>query len=269
MPGGEFAFRVTEGELNGLAHGVKPAVLLEGSPRADLFLPEPFFRQGDFIVNRELLLKRLEQEAELAHELGWDARKSPEENIEIISGHREATPQQQALTGFVLGYPTSTVRGFFHRAEILAQHVPTPDMLIEAAANPLALQNNGTDQWSPQGLALLKEMKLASEGMKNRLARLPEGDAQRGRVRFELLERAWELFKENLREIYMREYGLTHEQTDYLLERKRIVVSTPQGEMIYNFMAYGAHADQAADIQALRDKVANAFGEEQERLAAK
>ncbi len=113
------------------ALGVKPAFVLSGEIQNKKALAQhllqyrgiPVYFHGNFIVNVRLLTDRIEKEGDFLKELGIMETKVPE-LLSYLNPLEEASIKEQAVTGFVLGYPVSAIRSFLKVVEIRERGIP-------------------------------------------------------------------------------------------------------------------------------------------------
>ncbi len=250
-----------QGELLGLALGVKPGVILDQDLNGDLI--NTFLRQeyphmrlmGDVLVNIPLLEERLTKERALAEALGWDSEKSLEENIKTLSATTHVTNIREGLTGFVLGFPEKAIQDFEKMKKLEEQGIPR-------------MYNFFRDQNTPGTQRLLSEHPWTNEDLR-RLELL------RTQYKFfvestyslsgEIFAREKEttLFaphRETLRLFYATYFSLTEEETDLLLYEKMIQIDTPNEDGVYTFVM-SFKGGEPEEITALRVRVAAAFKE--------
>ena len=107
--------------------GVKPATLVEKlkDPEAVLqYLHEAgrdaFIYRDAMIIDRDLVLRRIAEEPDFAHELGWHDGMTVDDWVAQASPSGDGI--QRSIIGFFLGYPKSAVNAYGNK-QIHTPHV--------------------------------------------------------------------------------------------------------------------------------------------------
>ena len=259
---GKEANPVVRGVLKGLVSGVKPGnTWPKDAEPAHVFSDLP---EGDRPVRFHSLVaiprriqERLDREQKLAQEIGWHTEQGIEENIGASSHAIVAPPAEQARVGFVLGFPETAIRSWQRRLELEQRGVPTVDELMRSGSDWRVAHRIAIDRLSPRSAGFLKALNVGYQGI------LRRNDF------FRFSRELREAYQEELIDFYEREYQLARADAELMVYEHDVEIKDAEGDIIYGFRAFGKDADHAADIQALRDKVALAFSDESEKLAAK
>lgn len=199
----------------------------------------------NFIMDRAQVARRIANEPALAALIGWKEGM----NIDLLAEpykHGKATDEIHALTGFLVGYPTSAILGFRRARELRTQGVPEILPFYDADE----FEQEEYRNVNADGLALF-------EAMSKDFANLPLLKWKMGppRPSTDSIKPLWDKYRPAVIELYKRQWHLSEEDANLMAWRSSVQIKDADGGNLFEFATFGKDGDKAPDVLALREKV--------------
>ncbi len=229
------------GEWLAMLLGLRPAIILNGDANVPM-IRNIFANRGQHITSHrnliaveELVLQRVHNEPDLAAFADWNSNRSVEVNLHSAWQHiRTLGKRSERLTGFLLGFPASSIRAF-HTGSELRKRIPWITTI------------QPDEHWEAADLALLTDAKREV---------LEHGGAYEDPA---ISNAQWKhvYSRTDVRDLLKRRFEATDAELDFIASQQFVEIRSPFGDTMFCFSTFDGGAS-AEDVLLLKKRAHDA-----------
>lgn len=245
---------VSQPEIQGMILGLKPAAFedwhgeiqnLDAVKEYMISLGVDALVLQHLIVNRTALAARIAEEPELAKEAGWQEGKTLDDFAKGYFNMPNGQPND-ALRGFLVGFPASAIHGFQRKEALRKRGVPCRVKAFFNANEEKTITDVIKDD---EGKAILEEMHTAYKN-------LPKQKWEHGpdRPTPENEDMLLKQYRKQIGDLYRKYWKLSNEEVEDLLYLRTVTIVMANGKTSHEFFVFGKDAHKAPDVLALQER---------------